>query len=635
MKQKRFLKSPSSYGAFTLIIVSLLTLSSCGMFKSGNSQTTTAKGKVPTSYNKPIPGAPATPNEAARMGYIERFKRIAISEMERTGVPASIKLAQGLLESNAGRSTLSGTYNNHFGIKCHSDWQGERYYQEDDDKDPLTGQLIKSCFRVYKNPDESFIAHSEFLRDPRKVNRYGFLFQLPRTDYVAWAEGLERAGYATATDYNEKLVRLIEDYQLAQYDNYSLKDVIAAGPNGAPVNGGAVIRPNDDFPTSGFPSNGKPQGNTQQPPVNNNSWLPGWDNANATDNPTSTPVKQEDTEGVRNNTKYARAYGGMTPYELAGKYGISIGNLQAYNEEIVEPRTALPEGTVVYLQKKRNYWTGKEKTYRVKDCETMYDISQKFGIKLSKLYAKNEMRQGEQPAIGQIVMLRRGWFEGADKPALRDTFGEWRRCKMPEPTTNPNVTNNTNPRPTPSNGSDMGIEIVPSGSNPNSGQPYYPPTTTTYPGTDVTTSYPPTTTTYPQTTTTYPSNTYPSNTYPTTTYPSNTYPTTTYPSNTYPSTTTPSRPPATKPSAPKPQAPPAGKPTTTATKPQAPPAGKPTTTPAKPQPAATGGVQYHTVEVKQTLWAISRLYGTTVDKLKELNNLPDNNIQPGQQLRVK
>ena len=613
-----------------LIIVSSFTMSSCGMFKSGNSQTTASKGKVPTSYNKPIPGAPATPNEVARMGYIERFKRIAIGEMDRTGVPASIKLAQGLLESDAGRSLLSSTYNNHFGIKCHSDWQGDRYYQEDDDKDPLTGQLIKSCFRAYKNPDESFIAHSEFIRDPKKVNRYGFLFQLPKTDYVGWAEGLQRAGYATATDYSAKLIRLIEDYQLAQYDNYSLKDVVGNG--NASANNGGAVRPNDDFPTSGFPSG--QQSGTKQPQSNNNgsannSWLPGWDNAKSTDVPaTVTPT---DVEGVRNNTKYARAYGNMTPYEFAGKYGVSIGNLQEYNEELIDPRTPLSEGTVVYLQKKRNYWRGTEKTYRVRDCETMYDISQKFGIKLSKLYSKNEMRQGEQPAVGQIVMLRRGWFEGADKPALRDTFGEWRRCKMDTSSTNynPNVVNN---RPTtqPSNGNGIDFEITPNGggqTSPNNNPQYYPPQTTTYP--PATTTYPQTTTTYPSTdvTTSYPSTTYPSTTYPTTTYPS----TTTYPTTTYPS----SKPPATKPSAPKPQAPPAGKPTTSTTKPQAPPAGKPTTTTTKPQTTTTGGVQYHTVEVKQTLWAISRIYGTTVDKLKELNGLTDNNIKPGQQLRVK
>ena len=572
-----------------LSAVSLLTMSSCGIFNRGSSQSKTAQGKVPTSYNKA--GTPPMSTQEARIGYIGRFKRIAIGEMERTGVPASIKLAQGLLESDAGRSTLSSGYNNHFGIKCHSTWQGERFYKEDDDIDPLTGQLIKSCFRVYKNADESFIAHSEFLRDPAKVNRYGSLFQLQRTDYVGWAQGLQRAGYATAQDYGDKLIKLIQDYQLAQYDNLSLRDVATNINN----SGNGTTRPNDDFPVSGLPSGTQSQPTTNTNP--NTSWLPGWQNAK----PEQTTYQPVDTEGERNNVKYARAFGQMTPYELAGKYGVSIASIQTYNEELPDPRTPLAEGTVIYLQKKRNYWRGAEKTYKIRDCETMYDVSQKFAIKLSKLYSKNVMRQGEQPAVGQSVLLRRGWFEGADKPALRDTFGEWRRCKMDTSTVNnPNVV--TYPPTTttlPGNNSGLGFEVTPNNGqpSPNNNPTYYPPQ---YP-TTTTPSYPPTTPSYPPTTPSYPSTT-PS--YPSTTpsYPSTTpsYPSTTpsYPSTTpsYPSTTP----------------------------------SYPSTTPTTP-----AGAQYHTVEVKETLWAISRKYGLTVDALKQMNGLTDNIIKPGQQLRVK
>ncbi|MBL7817730.1 MAG: LysM peptidoglycan-binding domain-containing protein [Saprospiraceae bacterium] len=596
--------SSSFNWGFALLSVAILSLSSCDTFKS--SRTTSTKDKVPTSYNTPTAPKPMS-NLEARKGYIERFKRIAISEMERTGVPASIKLAQGLLESDAGRSVLSSNYNNHFGIKCHSDWQGERYYKEDDDKDPLTGQLIKSCFRVYKNPDESFVAHSEFLRDPRKVNRYGFLFNLPKNDYVGWAEGLERAGYATATDYSEKLVKIIEDFQLSQYDNLSLKDVASN------INNGSGSRPNDDFPVSGGSGNtNKPNNNGNNSGNNSNgSWIPGWENAQNEQN--GVDQKPQDTEGVRNNTKYARSYGNMTPYELAGKYGISIANLQEYNEELPDPRTPLPEGTLIYLQKKRNYWTGNERSYRVKDCETMYDISQKFGVKLSKLYSKNEMRQGEQPAVGQIILLRRGWFQGAEKPALRDTFGEWRRCNPDMPaSTNPSTVNN-NPNQPSNNQGGVGFDITPINNGNNGGQaspinnpPYYQPPSgstpvETYPSSGGTTTYPSTTTEYPS----YPS--YPSSGGTTTTYPSNNKPSTTYKPST-PATTT--------------------KPTTpTPTKPVTTPTTKPTTTPA--------GAQYHTVAQSETLWAISRKYGLTVDKLKELNGLTDNIIKPGQQLRVK
>ena len=160
MKQRLF---PVQINKATLLfmVTASLCVASCTSFKKNAKE-------VPKSYNS-VSTPKGMTNLEARNIYIDRYKAIAIREMERTGIPASIKLAQGILESDAGRSTLSSQYNNHFGIKCHSDWQGERYYQEDDDKDPVTGQLIKSCFRAYKNGDESFIAHSEFLRDPRKI----------------------------------------------------------------------------------------------------------------------------------------------------------------------------------------------------------------------------------------------------------------------------------------------------------------------------------------------------------------------------------------------------------------------------------------------------------------------------------
>ncbi|MCB0375607.1 MAG: glucosaminidase domain-containing protein, partial [Sinomicrobium sp.] len=125
--------------------------------------------------------------------YIDEYKDIAIREMERAGIPASIKLAQGILESNAGQSDLARRANNHFGIKCGDNWNGRTLHKKDDDYD-ATGKLIESCFRVYRNAEASFVAHSEFLRDPKKTYRYGFLFQLDPTDYERWAYGLKKAG---------------------------------------------------------------------------------------------------------------------------------------------------------------------------------------------------------------------------------------------------------------------------------------------------------------------------------------------------------------------------------------------------------------------------------------------------------
>lgn len=623
MKQKTSVHSAFARPAIFLLITALF-FAACNPTKKATGNKA-SKGDIPTSYGT----TGAVSNQQARLNYIDRFKAIAIREMERTGVPASIKLAQGLLESDAGRSTLANQANNHFGVKCHSSWQGERYYKEDDDYDPVTKELIKSCFRVYKNADESFVEHSEFLRDPRKVNRYGWLFQLQKNDYVGWANGLEKSGYATASDYSEKLIKIIEDYQLAQFDGYSSAEIPMTGTTKPSTNNNGN-RPVDNFPVSGNqPTYTPPTSNNNRPTSgsSNPNELPYFDPNNPSGVATTTPqyngnnnsggyvAPLSDASGTRNDVKYVRASGGQTLYEVAGKNNVRVESLQEFNEEVGDANTALPHGTVLYTQKKRNSWRGKEKTHTVKDCETMYAIAQKYGIKLSKLYSKNEMREGEQPQVGEKLLLKRGWFQGADKPALRDTFGEWRRCNpgsngkpqmsspVVRPGSNPNDVFGTEMSPTGSGqSSGQGTISYP----PPVGQPSYPQTE--YPSTTTTTEYPSTTTpTYP----TYPTTEYPSTT--TTTYPSS-QPTTTYP--TYPSkpstTTYPSQPSKPRPTTPT------------------------TTTPAtKPIPQPTGAGQYHLVQPKETLWGLSQKYKTTVDALKKLNNMSDNNLQIGQQLRVK
>lgn len=147
--------------------------------------------------------------------YIERYSPIAINEMNRVGIPASIKMAQAILESNSGRSTLARQSNNHFGIKCGKSWKGREVYREDDDYE--NGLLIRSCFRAYDDPAESFYAHSKFLANPYS-KRYKFLFDLDIYDYKAWAKGLKKAGYATDPNYPSKLIGLIEKYSLYELD---------------------------------------------------------------------------------------------------------------------------------------------------------------------------------------------------------------------------------------------------------------------------------------------------------------------------------------------------------------------------------------------------------------------------------
>jgi LysM repeat protein len=184
-----------------LILLSLmLVLSACSTkkktFQKENKQ-------VEKAADKRSDGNYATYSTAS---YIAKFKTIAITEMNKYGIPASITLAQGLLESGNGNSDLAKYANNHFGIKCTTDWKGKGYYKDDDKKD--------DCFRVYNNPEESFKDHSEFL----KRKRYAPLFELDKNDYEGWAKGLKAAGYATNPKYSDLLINIIEKYSLQQFD---------------------------------------------------------------------------------------------------------------------------------------------------------------------------------------------------------------------------------------------------------------------------------------------------------------------------------------------------------------------------------------------------------------------------------
>ncbi|MDY0905165.1 glucosaminidase domain-containing protein [Pedobacter sp. CFBP9032] len=183
---------------YLYLAFAVLFLSSCGTrkYSKNNKQIEKAANKANNnsykSYNT--------------LSYIDEFKGVAVEEMNSDGIPASITLAQGILESGSGNSDLAKYANNHFGIKCTSDWKGKNYFRDDDQKN--------DCFRVYKDARESFRDHSEFL----KRKRYSFLFQLDRNDYKSWAQGLRTAGYATNPKYPDLLIGVIEKYQLYQYD---------------------------------------------------------------------------------------------------------------------------------------------------------------------------------------------------------------------------------------------------------------------------------------------------------------------------------------------------------------------------------------------------------------------------------
>ena len=158
--------------------------------------------------------------------YVVNYKEVAMGNMKKYGIPASIILAQGILESGAGKGNLALTANNHFGIKCHNDWTGESVLQDDD--------AAQECFRKYKDPAESYSDHASFLRGR---NRYAALFELPKGDYEAWAKGLSAAGYATDPNYPEKLISYIERYELYLYDNEVLgkKNILKTDKNTSPT----------------------------------------------------------------------------------------------------------------------------------------------------------------------------------------------------------------------------------------------------------------------------------------------------------------------------------------------------------------------------------------------------------------
>ncbi|MFN0204205.1 MAG: glucosaminidase domain-containing protein [Bacteroidia bacterium] len=478
-----------------------------------------------------------------RWEYIQRFNKIAIDEMKRTGIPASIKLAQGLLESGGGTSVLARKANNHFGVKCGSEWRGATYYVKDDDYDE-NGQLIESCFRAYEDAESSYIAHSEFLRDPNKAYRYGFLFRLDQKDYKKWAQGLKSAGYATSPTYADNLINIIDQYKLYKYD------------------GGDV---------------------------------------------------EFDLVRVINDVKVTLAKEGQTPEELAKKYNLKTKCLLKYNERLRGPNQPLKEGEYIYLQRKRWFFRGKQEFHFVKEGEDMYKISQLYGLKEGRLYRKNRMDKGTEPAVGQKIRLR-GKVKKGQTPKLRtvDINEETNNNENDFPTDDgsgkvldidptvivkpndlPNSNGNPNTNPT-NNGNNNG-----NNNGAATTKPDVKPTT----GTTTGTGTKPTTGTGTTTTTTKPTTG--------TTTGTGTKPTTT--SGTGTTTTKPKVKPSTGTTTPNTNVPPKPKP-------------EPTT--------PTTGVK-HVVKAGDTLYSLSRQYGVTVDQIKTLNNMTDSKIKLGQELIIK
>ncbi len=302
------------------------------------------------------PWVMANETRITRGEYIDAWKAVAVDNMVQHGIPASITLAQGILESGDGNSELARKANNHFGIKCHSDWSGKRVYHDDDAKG--------ECFRKYSDARESFSDHSQFL----KKKRYESLFELDITDYKGWAKGLKQCGYATNPKYADRLIEIIERNDLTRYD----------------LEGLALI--------TGSPLAEKPQRSSRARAKRDR------EDAFATVDLT----RQRAVDLSDNRIKYVKGRKGDTFESLADELGMMAWQFKKYNDFSKSHQIA--EGERIYLQPKRN--RAKATTHLVEEGETLWEVSQRYGVKLKKLYKRNDLAPGTQPKPGTRLQLR-------------------------------------------------------------------------------------------------------------------------------------------------------------------------------------------------------------------------------------
>ena len=265
--------------------------------------------------------------------YIKKYRELAVEEMKKYHIPASITLAQGLLESGAGQSALARKSNNHFGIKCGSDWYGKTVSHDDDARG--------ECFRAYKHPKDSYEDHSKFLAGRP---RYASLFNLNITDYKGWARGLKKAGYATNPRYADQLIGIIELYELYKYDDKNYLKWLKKNPN-----------PHQTY--------------------------------------------------IANDLLYIVVRAGDSWKSISQEFDISQKKLRKYND--LYKGYALQVGDILYLEKKNKKADKEHIVHVLRAGESMYSISQKYGIRLKNLYKLNKMDEDDPtPKTGTILRLR-------------------------------------------------------------------------------------------------------------------------------------------------------------------------------------------------------------------------------------
>lgn len=292
-----------------------------------------------------------------RKVYIEKYSKLAVKEMNRTGVPASITLAQGILESNSGQSRLSTQGNNHFGVKCHNDWKGKTIQE--------SAETGKECFRMYTSAEQSFRDHSDFLRGK---DRYKFLFDLKPTDYKGWAYGLKKAGYATDPNYPAKLIKIIEDYELYKFDK-GVKITVETP---------AVIETPKVATAANVDRNYKEM----------------------------ITISMDRKLYEQNGVPFVYSIEGESYKSIASSFSLFTKELLSFND--MKKERPLDPGTVVYLARKKKeaaYGIGKYVVGR--DGETLWEISQRFGVRLNSLIEYNNFQKVNDLEEGDTIILRK------------------------------------------------------------------------------------------------------------------------------------------------------------------------------------------------------------------------------------
>lgn len=299
-----------------------------------------------------------TPQET----YIYTYSDIAVAEMQRTGVPASITLAQGIIESGSGLSTLAVNGNNHFGIKCHNSWKGGTMKMDDDRKN--------ECFRTYNTPEESFRDHSDFLR---YRDRYKFLFDLDRRDYKGWAFGLKQAGYATDPSYASKLIRTIEEYDLSRFDFLTNEELSSMPASPSKLEEPVAVR------------------------------------TSASSGP--APVQEEFRFSLSrvlyslNDVAFVYAGENDTYKSIAKEHNLFLFEILRFNE--VKKGAVVKPGDIVYLEaKKKKAPKGLEMYIVSEDGENLHDICQRFAVKESAIRTLNKLDADASLLEGDIIKLR-------------------------------------------------------------------------------------------------------------------------------------------------------------------------------------------------------------------------------------